>query len=615
MLTLLQKAVDLGVFRALDLQLARLFAKDERPLLALAIAWLSSEVGSGHVCLPVHWLTQENLFNNRQPELAKQIWAAANNPGPEDWLKAMEDLSVVSDGSRVTPFILQDGRFYLQRMWQDEGRVAQFFNQECAPLLEETQPVSQVLNRLFENNGDAADDVDWQKVAAAVAVTQRVAIISGGPGTGKTTTVAKLLAALILLSDKQKLRITLAAPTGKAAARLTESLGNAIASLPLSDRQRALIPSEASTIHRLLGVKPNSLQLSYHQDNPLHLDVLVVDEASMIDLPMMARLIAALPQHARFILLGDRDQLASVEAGAVLGDICRFVEWGFSRSKASQLSRLTGYQLDNARQLQGPAIRDSLCLLRKSYRFDANSGIGQLAWAVNQGNAQRVSGCLNRRFDDVSWLPLAEAQDYQLLIDTCVDGYRHYLKMLAKSQPKQILDQFNQFQLLCALRNGPFGVQGLNERIEQALANQRLIQRNPGQHSTWYAGRPVMVNRNDSALGLYNGDIGIALYDENKELRVYFQLPDGSIRSVQINRLPGCETAFAMTVHKSQGSEFNHTVLALPDAYSPLITRELVYTAITRARQKLTLFANENILLTAVHKPTERRSGLAERLV
>lgn len=611
MLALLQQAVNRGVLRPLDLQLARHFTREDQPLLALAIAWLSSEVGTGHVCLPIHWLKPENLFNSRLPDLAEQIWLAAGEPQLDDWLRAMSDSEVVGNGLDVTPFVLQDGRFYLQRMWLDEGRVAQFFNRDLAINFNDNATVKSVLALLFQE--DEAG-INWQKVAAAVAVSQKVAVISGGPGTGKTTTVAKLLTALILLSNNTNLRITLAAPTGKAAARLTESLGYAVEHLPLTEQQRALIPSEAATIHRLLGVKPNSQQSHHNQENPLHLDILVIDEASMIDLPMMARLIAALPAHARFIMLGDREQLASVEAGAVLGDICRFAERGYSEPKLVQLNELTGYQLDKTTQEQRPSVCDSLCLLRKSYRFDAQSGIGQLAWAVNQGDSKKVLACLRQSFTDVFWRPLEESQNYQELIDTCVEGYRQYLDVMKTQEPKQVLAAFSQFQLLCALRSGPFGVQGLNERIEQSLNTHRLIHKHSGLNSAWYAGRPVMVSRNDSSLGLYNGDIGIALYDEHQELRVYFQLPDGTIRSVQINRLPGCETAFAMTVHKSQGSEFHHTVLALPDTYSPLLTRELVYTAITRARHKLTLFANEDILLAAVRKPTERRSGLAERL-
>jgi exodeoxyribonuclease V alpha subunit len=455
----------------------------------------------------------------------------------------------------------------------------------------------------------SVEATDWQKVAAAVALTRRISVISGGPGTGKTTTVAKLLAALIQLSGEQKCRIRLAAPTGKAAARLTESLGGALQKLPLTGEQLALFPNEASTLHRLLGAQPGSQRLRYHAGNPLHLDVLVVDEASMIDLTMMARLIDALPAHARVIFLGDRDQLASVEAGAVLGDICTYASLGYTAERAEELSRLTGCSLASENHSLAGALRDSLCLLQKSYRFGSDSGIGQLASAVNRGDRQMTCAVFDGQFTDIEKKSLQTGEEYQAMLDDALQGYQHFLTGVQQQcTPAQALAAFGEYQLLCALREGPFGVSGLNDRFEQLLGQKRKIHRTP--HSRWYEGRPVMIARNDSALGLFNGDIGIAL-DRGLGLRVWFQMPDGSVKSVQPSRLPEHETAWAMTVHKSQGSEFNHAALILPTQLSPVITRELIYTAITRARQRLSLYADERVLLQAIATRTERRSGLS----
>lgn len=611
---LLQRMGEQNRLRSLDVQFARLMASQGQPHLALAAALVSQEVASGHVCLPLNQLRIDALVA-QFPDFTDDLKTLFGDIDEMHWQALLLAEPEVSDGGYAAPLILQNQRLYLQRLWQDEGVVAQFFAASDLPPDESVSTLPPILSQLFPST-NPADEINWQQVAAAVAATRRVSVISGGPGTGKTTTVAKLLTALIRLHPRQKLRIQLAAPTGKAAARLTESLGAAIEALNLTPNERESIPQEAYTLHRLLGAQPNSIRLRYHRDNPLHLDVLVVDEASMVDLPMMSKLIAALPYGARLILLGDRDQLASVEAGAVLGDLCRFAEFGFRPARAQELSTLCQSVIPEGAEAPDIAVRDSICLLRKSYRFDANSGIGQLATAVNLGDTARARRCFDGQFSDIAWIPMTKDEDYSTLIQTCVDGYRSTLQLVANmADAADVLASFSRFRLLCALREGPFGQTGLNERIELALAKAKLIHKPTQAHQRWYSGRPVMVTRNDSSLGLFNGDIGIALADSAGNIRVYFQLPDGSIKSVQPSRLPQTETAYAMTVHKSQGSEFEHTLLALPADFSPIVTRELLYTAITRAKQQLTLFSRDKILLTAIRTPTLRRSGLMERMM
>ncbi len=470
--------------------------------------------------------------------------------------------------------------------------------------------------------------VNWQKVAAAVALTRRFAVISGGPGTGKTTTVTKLLAALIEQAAQEKnLTIKLVAPTGKAAARLTESIGKAVQELPVSPELKAKIPTESSTLHRLLGAIPNSAEFRHNKQNPLHLDILVIDEASMVDLPMMYKVVDALPKHARLILLGDKDQLASVEAGAVLGDICSFHALGYGKEQASAIAKLTGFDTLAHSSNSASSIADSLCMLQKSYRFDARSGIGQLAKAVNLGSAASVDSVWARDFSDIEHFALS-SQNYNQMMQTLVQEYGRYLKRIGQQEQdpntgepetltrkaKVVLDTFNQCRLLCAIREGDFGVAGLNQRIEKALAARKLIK---VQDEIWYHGRPVMVTRNDHGLGLYNGDIGICMRDDSEEeqrLKVFFELPDGSVKSVLPSRVPEHETAYAMTIHKSQGSEFDYTLMILPPDFSPILTRELIYTGITRAKKRLALYAELNVLKRGIKVKTTRASGLVQRL-
>lgn len=595
---LLLEAVEQRVLRPLDVQFAMMVAGEE-PEVMLAAALLSKDAGEGHVCLPLSRLVPDE----QMPAALQSCFVLLGES--VDWQAVLLRSPAVSGAETQTPMILTGERLYLNRLWRNELTVARFFSETNAPLPCDEAQLRQTLDGLF-SSGEA---IDWQKVAAAVALTRRISVISGGPGTGKTTTVAKLLAALIQLSGEQKCRIRLAAPTGKAAARLTESLGGALQKLPLTEAQLALFPNEASTLHRLLGAQPGSQRLRYHAGNPLHLDVLVVDEASMIDLTMMSRLIDALPPHARVIFLGDRDQLASVEAGAVLGDICTYASFGYTAARAHELARLTGCALEPDNSPVAGALRDSLCLLQKSYRFGSNSGIGQLAAAVNRGDRHSTRGVFDGTFTDIEKKSLQSSEEYQAMLDDALEGYQYFLTCVQQQNtPEQVIAAFGEYQLLCALREGPFGVSGLNDRLEQLLAQKRKINRLP--HSRWYEGRPVMISRNDSALGLFNGDIGIAL-DRGQGLRVWFMMPEGSVKSVQPSRLPEHDTAWAMTVHKSQGSEFNHAALILPTQLSPVITRELIYTAITRARQRLSLYTDERVLVQAIAARTERRSGLS----
>jgi exodeoxyribonuclease V alpha subunit len=468
------------------------------------------------------------------------------------------------------------------------------------------------LDTLFASHRKA-ETPDWQKLACAIAVRGSVAIITGGPGTGKTYTVARLLALLFAMGNQQ--RIALAAPTGKAAARLEQSIKSALTeladkvgdALPLRDLTARM--GAARTLHSLLGARPDTRAFAHNKGNPLDVDVLIVDEASMVHLEMMAALLDALPAGAMLVLLGDKDQLASVEAGAVLGDLCQDAQaGGYDAATLAYAEAASGETIPPGFLGAAGALAQQTVMLRHSRRF--GGPIGQLALAVNAGEVARAEQVLRAGGDAVRWIE--HAQQHHVL-QLALDGYRAYLEQVRDGDSAgSVLQSFESFRLLCAVRDGEWGVSGLNAAIEQKLESARLIRR----RGEWYVGRPEMVTRNDYGTGVFNGDIGVTLADPARpeSLRVYFREGD-AVRSVLATRLRHVETVYAMTVHKSQGSEFAHTVLVLPKSGGAMLARELVYTGITRASKEFTLVSPASaVLADAIGRRTRRASGLRTML-
>ncbi|NNB56247.1 exodeoxyribonuclease V subunit alpha [Pseudomonas fragi] len=660
LLLLLERWVERGWLRALDKAfVAFLHERDPQgdPLVLLAAALTSHQLGHGHVCLDLFETLKEPDFALSLPPegdvqtgamlLPSQLLEALDG---EAWCKALQASSLVEHAGQSSadavsrPLVLSERRLYLRRYWTYERRIDGALRQRLAVAEATPADLPARLNGLFGSPAQNAP-VDWQKLACALATRGAFSIVTGGPGTGKTTTVVRLLALLQApaVEAGAPLRIRLAAPTGKAAARLTESISVQVKSLEVDDKVRQKIPSDVTTVHRLLGSRPGTRHFRHHAGNRLPLDVLVVDEASMIDLEMMANLLDALPAHARLVLLGDKDQLASVEAGAVLGDLCRDAEAGwYTAQTRSWLEQVSGENLsasDLQQDLDGThPLAQQVVMLRHSRRFGEGSGIGQLSRLVNQQLPREARALLAAgNHADLFALPLKGEQDRafeRLALEgrgTEAKGYRHYIERLREQRPDtrsgledprwaawagHVLQAFEAFQVLCAVRKGPWGVEGLNERITRALFARKLIDGD----QQWYEGRPVLMTRNDYGLGLMNGDIGIALMLPEGEgqarrhvLRVAFARNDGQggIRFVLPSRLNDVETVYAMTVHKSQGSEFSHTALVLPEALNPVLTKELIYTGITRAKHWFSLVEpRAGVFEEAVQRKVKRLSGL-----
>ena len=625
---------DAGELRRLAGAFARFIATlgaSSSPLM-LACVLLSELEGRGHSCLMLDELAADPaMLMGWSEEQWRQLAATApalprNARGWVAQLAACDQVWQVGDLDFDQPLVLDGERLYLRRYWRDETLVAHTVR-ERAREVRAVDParVRGWLDRLFASER-LLDTPDWQKLACAVALRGAVAIITGGPGTGKTYTVARLLALLLAMApDCARQRVALAAPTGKAAARLKQSIDKALdeladklgADLPLKELAERM--GAARTLHSLLGARPDTRAFAHHRGNPLDIDVLIVDEASMVHLEMMAALLDALPAGATLILLGDKDQLASVEAGAVLGDLCRDAQdGGYSDATAAYVLAASGEAIPDAYRGSAGPLAQQTVMLRRSRRF--GGPIGQLALAVNGGDAVRAEAVL-RAGGDLRWIEHAQQQH---VVQLALDGYGGYLGLVGQGAGagagagghlawvREVLLRFESFRILCAVREGEWGVTGLNSAIELRLDAARLIRR----HGEWYVGRPVMITRNDYGTGVFNGDIGLTLADPARagSLRVYFMQGD-EVRSVLATRLRHSETAYAMTVHKSQGSEFRHTVLVLPKERGSMLARELIYTGITRASAEFTLVTPTGaVLAEAIARRTRRASGLRDMI-
>ncbi|MCD2519537.1 exodeoxyribonuclease V subunit alpha [Massilia sp. G4R7] len=619
-----------GELRRLSCAFARFVASlgAAPPALVLASALLSELEGHGHSCLQLGDLAASPAELLGWSEDQWKLLARAAGPLPKSgkaWAQLLAGCEQVWDRDAFNydqPLVLDGERLYLRRYWRDETLVADAIGARAREVREvDAKEVRAWLDVLFAAKPQG-EGPDWQKLACAIALRGSVAIITGGPGTGKTYTVARLLALLFATAPESgSQRIALAAPTGKAAARLKESIDKALGEL--ADRVGADLPlreltqrmGAARTLHSLLGARPDSRAFAHHAGNPLDVDVLIVDEASMVHLEMMASLLDALPPGATLILLGDKDQLASVEAGAVLGDLCHDAQVGaYSAQTRDYVQAASGEEIPGDFLGDGGALAQQTVMLRHSRRF--GGPIGQLALAVNAGDAARAETVLRSGEEGVRWIEQAQQQQ---VLQLAQSGYGAYLDVLntglkagfntnREEWVRQVLQRFESFRILCAVRDGEWGVSGLNEAIAHRLAQAGLLR----PSGDWYVGRPVMVTRNDYATSVYNGDIGVTLPDPGRPgaLRVYFMEGD-TVRSVLATRLRNVETAFAMTVHKSQGSEFRHTVLALPRERGAVLTRELVYTGITRASEQFTLVSPAGaVLAEAIAQRTHRTSGL-----
>lgn len=605
-----------GVLAAADVHVARCLAaltgeEDEQVLLAAALAVRAPRLGHVHVDLVT--ISETATVDTDEPiDLDGLPW-----PSPDPWIAAVGASALTGvgeDDPAVAPLRLLDGRLHLDRLWQDERSVAADLVALAAdaPAVDDAV-LADGLARLFPGQAGGR-----QALAAASAVLSRFAVIAGGPGTGKTTTVARVLA---LLSEQARAAgrpeplVALAAPTGKAAARLQEAVLSEAAGLDAAPEVRAALAAlEAATLHRTLGWRPGTQSRFKHdRGNRLPHDVVVVDESSMVSLSLMARLAEAVRPDARLVLVGDPQQLVAIEAGAVLGDVVGSAPGlHFTAARRERLAAVSGGPVDATDPPVGALVADGVVVLDRVHRFGA--GIDALARAIRDGDAAATLAALRSGADGVRWIE--EDADGSPAVaehvrERAVAAGSAVVDAARTGDAAGALAALGAFRVLCAHRRGPYGVAGWAARIEEWLALARPGLRVAGS-SRPFAGQALLVTENDRELRLFNGDTGVVV-QTGDGLRAAFERAGGTVL-VSPSRLAAVEPLHAMTVHKAQGSQVQAATVLLPDAASRLLTRELLYTAVTRAREEVVLVGPEAAVREAVARPAGRASGLGDRL-
>ena len=618
-------------FDFLDLSLARYLISFEKKFssdLEELIRLLSYYSRNGHVCLDLNAslpLSPEPPRSERDLSLLLPAKAALK--------RVLRTAAIAGGAEEATPLTLEGDRLYLRRLYlKERSLIAEILRRrDVAAPPENAAETLRLLEDLFPDDAAALTEEmihhperirNPQARACVLCLRRSFLVLSGGPGTGKTATAVKALT--LLLRAEPQTRLAVAAPTGKAALRLGESLNALLDALPVPEDIRERLPTEATTLHRLLGAGERSGYFRYHRDHPLPLDFLLVDEASMADLPLLARVMEALPPQARVLLVGDRHQLASVEAGAALGDICRAFEneesepvreeTKLSKKTAKKISRKQTsddqYDLflntrEDATKGNEPEKKSDaapVIFLEKNYRFGDSSGIAALAREIRGGAGKEAFALFSRGYEDLGLLDSSPDRMRSSLARAAEEGYAEFRR---ERDPEGCLELLGKFRILASHRGGPRGVRRLNEFALAVFADGNAA----GEP------RPILVNRNDYRLRLFNGDTGVLLTDGENRARVYFREQGSNrVRSLEREDLPSHELCYAMTVHKSQGSEFDRVLLVLPEETTPLLTRELIYTAVTRAREKFLLCGAGDVFAGALERTIRRPSGIYDAL-
>ncbi|MFP4460099.1 MAG: exodeoxyribonuclease V subunit alpha [Candidatus Zixiibacteriota bacterium] len=585
-------------------------------------ALLSNKISSGDICLMLKDIENSKISDNVYINDYDTDHISDNYRFPSiiEIQKALDDTGIVSAPDGFAPLIIDSSvRLYMQKYYYYETKIIEKLSHiiNSKPLDFDEGFAKSILDRLYPDTSQ--DGLNWQKIGTALSILRQFIVITGGPGTGKTTTAARAMAFLIAMyrNSGQNAKIAICAPTGKAARRLSDSIGQQVEGIDIDEDIKEMIPREAKTLHRLLGAKWFSSFYRHDADNPLPYNIIIVDESSMVDMPLFAKLLDAIPKNGKLIMLGDKDQLASVEAGHIFGAVCDRPNLDrYSSDTAQKLENLIGEKVKISEK-DRPKLEDSIVFLKKNWRFKGGGDIGKLASSIRDGEKDNIMKIMMaEKFPDIEFV-------YDKSQNEITDYIAHrfsdnFLEMNHINSIEEAASEIDNFSILCALKHGPFGAERIDERVKAFVKHKLGISKN----AEYFNGMPIMILKNDPSKSLYNGDIGIVKYSQSKprnisndkELRFHIRLKEKEYRNYLIHQLPEHTSCYAMTIHKSQGSEFKEIAVILPDKPSPILTKELFYTAISRAKEKVYIFGKKEIIADMIGLKIKRESGLKERL-
>ncbi|QJC30580.1 exodeoxyribonuclease V subunit alpha [Enterobacteriaceae endosymbiont of Neohaemonia nigricornis] len=602
------------IFKEIDLQFANIMSDITQPELILAIAYLNKMMRRGHVCLPIKKLNLNKIFHNKKVFLEKYTNIIKLN-SIEDWEKKLLSYPQVNTGKYITPFIIYNKCLYIYKMWQAENIIVKhFIKNKFNNTMINIDSIIPILNLIF-NEQDII-----QKQIALMSITHRISIITGSPGTGKTSIISKLILFFIKCFTKS-FKIKVATPTGKASHRLTESLSiffNSIDIIPLlNNQEKNNIPKNAVTIHNLLKINMYNQTTIFNKKNPLNVNLLIIDEASMIDLHLMTIILESLSHDSFLILLGDNFQLSPIEPGYVFQDLCYFMKFSKTIKYNIWLSTILKISYVYHKSSIQYYLKNCIFSLKNNYRYKITSGIHQLAISIKYNQKHIIKDILlNNKYNNIIYNNILNIKDYEFMIKNLIIQFKNYLYFLKKNIKNidfhNLFQELKKYQILCVLQNGLFGTKTINNRLETEFFNQNLILHYNAFETEWYLGRPIIIKQNNNFLNLFNGDIGITIWnDEKKKFQIIFPLNN----IIDIVNLPPYDIAYAITVHKSQGSEFTNISLILPDKFSHLLNKELIYTAVTRTKNKLYIYSPNNILFKAIEHNIKKYSNIIYKLL